>query len=330
MIKVAGFIRFPRSGARSVEGIYGYIWEQLPKNIELIKVTSPFPSRGLWRRVLSMLNAAMNQGDVNHVTGDEYFLTFFLKKSKTVLTILDCISLKRKKGIQKYLFWLLWYLIPTKKSIKIVAISESTRKELLKYTRCRPEKIEVIYCPINPIFKKYPKVFNTNNPRILHVGVSENKNLRRHISALIGIPCHFIVIGELNKVDLDLLTSSKVSFENYKNIDSTELLEEYKKADMLLFASTYEGFGLPIIEAQAVGRPVVTSDIWSMPEVAGNFAVLVDPFDINSIREGVVRIIKDAFLREKLIEGGFDNCKRFDGGKISKKYAELYKSIANK
>ena len=95
-----------------------------------------------------------------------------------------------------------------------------------------------------------------------------------------------------------------------------------------MFASTYEGFGMPLIEAQSVGTLVLTSNISSMPEVAGdNTAMLVNPFDVDSIRDGLQRILSDAAFRESCIANGYENVKRFDPVVISNMYYELYKQI---
>jgi glycosyltransferase involved in cell wall biosynthesis len=96
---------------------------------------------------------------------------------------------------------------------------------------------------------------------------------------------------------------------------------------MLVFASIYEGFGLPIVEAQATGRPVVTSTTCSMPEVAGSAACLVNPFDVASIREGIVKVIDDQAYRDELVRLGFENVKRFRADYISAQYGKIYKDL---
>jgi glycosyltransferase involved in cell wall biosynthesis len=105
------------------------------------------------------------------------------------------------------------------------------------------------------------------------------------------------------------------------------MYESYCAADLVSFVSTYEGFGLPILEANAVGRPVVTSNVSSMPEVAGDAACLVDPFDVASIRSGILRTIEDREYRERLICNGFDNVQRYVPEKVTYKYIELYRRI---
>jgi glycosyltransferase involved in cell wall biosynthesis len=115
-------------------------------------------------------------------------------------------------------------------------------------------------------------------------------------------------------------------------LSNEDLLKQYQCADMLVFASTYEGFGLPIVEANAVGRAVVTSNICSMPEVAGDAACLVDPYDVESIRKGILQVINCADYRAALVTAGLKNVERFRPEKIAEQYAQLYRKIyvANK
>ena len=107
------------------------------------------------------------------------------------------------------------------------------------------------------------------------------------------------------------------------------MLAQYQSCDLVSFISTFEGFGMPIIEANSVERVVLTSNISSMPEVAGEAALLVDPFDIAAIRNGIQRIINDGQLREQLIQAGRKNKLRFQSGTIAQQYYNLYKKIAN-
>jgi glycosyltransferase involved in cell wall biosynthesis len=111
------------------------------------------------------------------------------------------------------------------------------------------------------------------------------------------------------------------------NLSISDLISVYKSIDILYFASTYEGFGMPIIEANAVGRPVITSNVYSMPEVAGNAACLVDPLNINDIKNGILRILDDKIYRDKLVLNGFINAKRFDASTIAEQYAKIYREM---
>jgi glycosyltransferase involved in cell wall biosynthesis len=148
--------------------------------------------------------------------------------------------------------------------------------------------------------------------------------------AIEGIPCRFRVIGKLSDDQRELLEDSGLDWENRYDLTSDEIVQQYVDADLLLFCSTYEGFGLPIVEAQAVGRPVITSNLLSMPEAAGGAALLVDPFDVSSIRAAIKQVIDDEELRNRLINDGYQNAKRFRADVIAAEYAKLYRHLASK
>jgi glycosyltransferase involved in cell wall biosynthesis len=94
-----------------------------------------------------------------------------------------------------------------------------------------------------------------------------------------------------------------------------------------MFASLYEGFGLPILEANAVGRPVITSKLYSMPEVGGNAACYVDPYDSADIRAAVSKLIEDSQYRDQLVVNGFRNVERFRPEVVATQYANLYRKL---
>jgi glycosyltransferase involved in cell wall biosynthesis len=275
-----------------------------------------------------MWRARRHQGDVNHVTGDVHYLTLLLDPKRTVLTVHDLVMLGRLRGLVRLVFWFLWYWLPVRRSRAIVVISESTRAALLASVRCDPAKIRVIHNNVSDEFRPAPRAFNTACPRILQVGTAWNKNLDRAAEALAGISCRLVIIGPLSEEQLAMLQRYEIDHENHVGLSRAALVAQYGAADMLLFASTYEGFGLPIVEAQAVGRPVVTSNILSMPEVAGGGACLVDPFDVAGIRAGVQRIIDDPSYREGFVAKGYENVKRFGAAYVAKQYAALYREIA--
>ena len=111
------------------------------------------------------------------------------------------------------------------------------------------------------------------------------------------------------------------------NLSDSEMIEEYKKTDIVSFISLYEGFGMPIIEANKIGRAVITSDIPVLHEVAGDSAVFVNPYDVEDMKNGFIRLFSDDALRKECIERGFKNVQRFDVNVIRKKWNQLYKTL---
>ena len=107
----------------------------------------------------------------------------------------------------------------------------------------------------------------------------------------------------------------------------SKILDAYKRCDMLCFPSFYEGFGLPIIEAQAIGRPVITSNFGAMKEVAGDGALLVCPDNIDEIQQAIEQIIIDEELRKKLVEKGLNNVERYKAENVVERYVEVYRCL---
>ena len=328
-INVVFFQRKQRNlGNFSVEIYFKQVINNLPQDINPILVEMPFISNGFFKRLYNILFCIFKQGDVNHITGDIQYVAMFLKKSKTILTILDCGSLLDSKGFKKYILQKLWFDIPIKKSKYITAISLATQFDIIKNTNCDAQKIKIIYFLSNSKFKRSEKIFNNEMPVLLQIGTAPNKNILRLIEALVGINCKLVIVG---KISLDILDSLKINNINYDlhecRLTDEEIENLYIDADVITFASTLEGFGMPIIEGNIVGRVVVTSNVTSMPEVAGESAIIVDPYSIISIRNGIISAIEDINLRNRHIELGYENAKRFNPIEISAQYAELYREI---
>lgn len=327
-MKVVHFHRKRRPNANfSIEGFYANIRNELKDKISIEYVELPFYSNGVIRRLFNCIYAAFKQGGVNHVTGDVNYLNMFFNKNKTIVTILDCGLLEHTNGIAHKIYKYFWFTLPVCKARYIVAISEATKTEILKYVNCEPAKIKVIHVSVSPLFHRVDKQINKEKPVILHIGTAPNKNLNRLIEAVNGISCKLVIIGALNESILEKLKNHKIDFESFVNLTEAELFEKYKTCDLLFFASTYEGFGMPIVEANITGRPVVTSNLLSMPEVAGDSALLVDPYKTEEIRNGIKKIIDDDTFRDELIKRGFKNAERFTLNKIALEYLTLYQQL---
>ncbi len=321
------FFRKPQSGNISIERLFDYIIKEFPADSTYKIFISTFISRGVFKRLFNIFEAYFRRNDVNHITGDVHFLSYLLPKNKTILTIHDCAVLERLHGIKKYIFYFFWFWLPEKRVSIITVISESTKKEVLRYIKCDEKKIRVIHDCISKEFNPVPKVFDSKMPIILQIGTGDNKNIINVAKALSGITCHLRIIGRLSEQQIIQLTKSNINYTNSFNLSDADIVNEYIKCDVLIFASTYEGFGMPILEANATGRPVLTSNILSMPEVAGNAACLVNPFDIDDIRRGILKILSDELFRGQLVTNGYINAKRFNPKNISNQYINLYKEI---
>ena len=167
-------------------------------------------------------------------------------------------------------------------------------------------------------------------PTVLQIGTRHNKNLERVFEALAGLDIQLHIVGRLEPHQVDLLKAHKITFRNSWNLSKEDLLEAYRSSDLVSFVSTSEGFGMPILEAQWIERPVLTSSVSSMPEVAGDGALLVDPFSIESIRNGFKRLLSDSTLRCNLIEHGRNNRQRYTLKQVSSQYLQIYDEIINR
>jgi len=323
-MRVIHYQRKPAETQHSIERVFGEIRKAFPDWIEC-RVALCRYNRGILRRLYDTLSAVSRQGDVNHVTGDAHYLAILLRGRSTILTVHDCVNLHRLSGIKRALLKYFWYDLPVARCRAVVCISRAAAGELAALVPRAAGKIRVIPNPVSRDYRYSPAPSNTACPRILHLGSNPNKNLPRLAQALEGIPCHLEIVGRPAEDAIAVLRRCKIRHTATAGLTDGEVVRKYRDCDMVAFVSTYEGFGMPIVEANATGRPVVAGDIGSVREVAGDAACLVNPLDVGSIREGVLRVIGDGAFREELIRRGIENAKRFDAERIAAQYAALYR-----
>ena len=313
----------------SIANVFNPIEEEMKKYAEVdsfyLPVAGAMPWH-IWHNVRAACKKADSQPyDLIHITGSEYYLTPFLsRKYKVVVTVHDLgFFTNHKVTPRTFLLYLCWIRV-LKYADRVTCISRNTQEEVTKMVRLTSAQICTINNPLAKIFKYKTNEFNADSPIVLHIGTKPNKNLNNTILALRNFPCRLRIIGKIDEATRTLLDIYKIDYSNVFNLANEEIVREYENCDIVNFPSLYERFGMPIIEGQAVGRIVITSDLPPMNEIAGSSAVLVDPVDPLSILDGY----KEAIANPKTyIKAGLKNVKRFSIEKITMEYYNLYKEV---
>ncbi len=298
--------------------------------------------------ILSYCERYLSQPDILHGT-DHYVYPY--SNSRKVMTIHDLTFLKYPQYSTTIVQG---YLERIKRCLQwtdlIITFSENTKQDILEYLRVKPEKIKITYeasrYSSNEIkTDKIEQLKQSINydfyiPYLLFVSTLEP---RKNIVALIDafdylkkqhkIPHNLILIGQKGwkyQSIFEAIEKSKYQESIYHlNYLSDEILALfYNQTDVFVYPSFYEGFGLPVLEAMTLGSPVITSNTSSLPEVAGDAALLINPNDTLELAEAILKVISDSQLREKLIKKGQERSKLFSWKKTAKETFKAYQSIS--
>lgn len=322
------FFRDGRVGNNSIERLFGTLAQHLNRGYKVHRVILPKRPSGPAALLTNVLHARRHAKGICHVTGDAHYLAAFLPGTRTVLTIHDVGYLQKLRGVRRLIYKWLWYKIPCWRAGRVTVISEATRDALEEAVGDLGGKLSVVdNCATIPV-RPTPREFDERRPRILQIGSGHHKNLSNLIKAVIGFSCELKIVGKISAADREALQAQQIPFSNEWAVSDQRLLEIFHECDILFFASLHEGFGLPILEANAVGIPVVTSDRMSMPHVAGEAAVFVDPESPTDIRAALGRLATDSRLRDQLIEAGWANLARFAPSTVADRYASVYDSLS--
>lgn len=278
-----------------------------------------------------------------------HFFNFIIPKNikgKVINTIHDTVFLSapetmgHRKKIEDYRYG-------AEKSDLIITISESAKKDIIKNLNVPEKKIRIVTPGID--LKSYSKQITFEERKkirekyklpsdyILYLGTLEpRKNIERIIRS-------FLEYKKMSNTNIKLVLAGGKGWkyekimnlvnQNSKNIIITGYIDEkdkiafYKMAKIFVFPSLYEGFGIPVLEAMACGVPVITSNVSSLPEVGGDAALLVNPLDEKEIMLGYQKILTDDILREKMIQKGFEQAKKFQWKESAKQLEKIYEEL---
>lgn len=330
-MKVTYIIRSPGTG-HSIETLFRSIVGVLSRpgsSITPVWLVLPKISQGLltvWQNIVFVRKARLSNV---HITGDIHYAVLGVRTNKSVLTIHDCVILRKNahNWVRFQVFKWLWYSLPIRRAAIVTTISHKTHDELRRYLGKLANRVVIVPNSYDPAFTYHPKPFNSTYPTLLHIGTAPHKNLSRLISALESFPCQLVVVGALTGVDFATLQTCRIDYKQYVNISREEIIQLYEECDVVTFVSLYEGFGMPVLEGQVVGRPVVTSNISPMTDVGGNGACYVDPTDIADIRRGILRVCQDESYRSELVASGRLNAQAYTVERIAAQYVALYNQL---
>lgn len=324
-MKVCYIFREKERGAHSIEILFETISNEVnKKGIDIEKWYKPV---SLFKSILGIRKL---KADIYHITGDCYFLSLFLPKKKTIMTIHDIGMYKNhKRTLKKKIFAFLSFTLPMSLLKLSTVISNLTKNDLIEILGIDNDKLVIISNPLVFPMSYLPKEINKIKPTILQIGTGPHKNLENLIEAVKELDCKLDIVGN-PKLDLiEKMKFHEIEFTVSRNISNEEIIDKYKNCDILYFASLSEGFGLPILEAQAVGRSVITSNLEPMISVYGKGGVLVNPEEPLEIKKAIDSLLNDDDLRKSCISNGLINVKRYEKQKIAEEYISVYNQILN-
>ena len=261
-----------------------------------------------------------------------YYRTCRNRNAINIITVHDFTYEKYSTGLKRWVHSFSKYYAISHADY-IICISQNTKKDLLYFfPKIKLEKIHVIYNGVNEAYHVLESVnrYSENiEPFLIFVGARfgyKNFNIAVECAAIVGM--RLVIVGSQLTSQEDLFVSSRLQKKYIVCgfLSENELNRYYNKAFALIYPSSYEGFGLPVIEAQRAGCPVIAMDRSSIPEIIGNTQLLVENENAASFAEKV-ELLKDASLRKKIIAEGIKNAENFSWDKMATDYITLYEKI---
>ena len=305
------------------------------------------PQRWWWDQARVPLTAQKQRAEILH---QPCFSAPLLWRGKLVMTVHDLILVFFPENIPiaSRFFFSRWMPFTYRRADQIIVDSLSTKKDLVKVTDISEAKITTIYLGVEEVYRQnlpkeklaaVKKRYQTGEKFILHVGTIEpRKNLKFLVEVFSeaikrhSLPYNLVITGKrgwyyegifqrLKELGLE----KRVIFTGYLPEDDLPAL--YQAANLFVFPSLYEGFGLPPLEAMASGTPVISSDTSSLPEVVGEAGLLLPPDDRNGWVKAINAALTDSRLAEKLAAGGRQQATKFSWDKCGQETLEVYQKL---
>jgi glycosyltransferase involved in cell wall biosynthesis len=276
-----------------------------------------------------------------------YMKLRFQKKIITVHDIRQYLYPDISNSMNKY-GYKIFFPKALKSTDKIITVSHHTKNDIIKHFKIPENKIKVIHLAANENYKplnekeiiNIKQKYNLNYPFILYVGALEqHKNIPTLLKALYklkkqGIKHKLVITGKkgwkyksifetMEKLNLQ----KDVIFTGY--VPDEDLPALYNAADLFVYPSLYEGFGLPPLEAMQCGTPVITSNTSSLPEVVGDAGIMVNPYDVDELANNIYEVLTNDGLREELSKKGLERAKLFSWKKCAEEHLKVYEEVYN-
>ena len=304
----------------------------------------------LWYRLQVPLPVETFVGRVPLFHATDFTLPPTLPGIKTLLTVHDLSFVRAPETTTPVLKAYLDQVVPrsVRRATHVLADSQATKDDLVELYHTPPEKVTVLLGGVNPEFKP---VTDSNvlqavrdryqipgNPYIFSIGtVQPRKNYARLIEALAALgpeyaDVHLVIAGGRGWLDSPIYQavednglSERVHFTGFARDEDLPAL--YSAARCLAYPSLYEGIGLPVLEAMACGTPVATSNISSMPEIAGDAALLINPYNVEELSGALAQLLSDETLRVELITRGFEQAAYFTWARAAQQLRGIYQRM---
>ena len=298
----------------------------------------------LWRSRGIVRNLKEDKIDIFHGLSGEIPYTIGKKGIKSVVTIHDLIFLRHPELYKPLdrLIYSLKFRYAAQHADSVVAISKQTKLDLMEFFGMADEQIDVIYQGCHPAFKQEKALDELESIRlkydlptdfILNVGsVEPRKNAFRIVKAVEQLDIPLVIIGketayadEIKKYIVEKKIQRKVLF---KKVDSMEdLAAIYKLALLFVYPSTYEGFGIPIIEALYSETPVITTTSGVFPEAAGSSSYFIDPTNVEELRNAIQTVLSSTSMQQHMKEKGLEYAQQFNDDVLAEQWIKTYQGL---